>query len=185
MERLNDSMTERREGMMRRCQLGCKWDSISSMRKMICLVGGSPRNFAALLCSSHAQTRKYDNAMIAEKVSELIKQKREGAYWDFKQEWHSNKASLLHDILCMANNLVDEDAFIIANPQLFGLEPADHDLEEQAFVLAQKFEDKKLDFAIEYAINKTDWEIPLYIKEGLEWLCHNIGADGEGCGKNA
>ena len=46
-------------------------------------------------------------------VSKLIALKTEGDYWDFKEYWHNNKASLLHDIICMANNLVNRDAYII------------------------------------------------------------------------
>lgn len=38
---------------------------------------------------------------------------REGGYWDFKKEWHKNKAELLLDIICMANNMEDRDAYII------------------------------------------------------------------------
>lgn len=43
----------------------------------------------------------------------LIASKREGDYWDFKEKHHSNKADLLHDIICMANNRVDKDGYII------------------------------------------------------------------------
>lgn len=43
----------------------------------------------------------------------LISSKQEGDYWDFKQCHHSNKANLLHDIICMANNRVDRNAYII------------------------------------------------------------------------
>lgn len=43
----------------------------------------------------------------------LISSKREGEYWDFKEQFHKNNASLLHDIICMANNRVDRDAYII------------------------------------------------------------------------
>jgi len=46
-------------------------------------------------------------------IRSLINLKAEGAYWDFKQEWHSNNVDLLHDIICMANNLEDCDAYII------------------------------------------------------------------------
>lgn len=50
-------------------------------------------------------------------IEELISRKVEGPYWDFKVKWYSNddkgKGSLLHDILCMANNLEDRDAYII------------------------------------------------------------------------
>ena len=42
---------------------------------------------------------------------------REGGYWDFKKEYHKNKAELLMDIICMANNQEDRDAYII-----FGIE---------------------------------------------------------------
>jgi hypothetical protein len=48
-----------------------------------------------------------------DEVSNLIALKTEGDYWDFKEYWHGNKTSLLHDIICMANNLVNRDAYII------------------------------------------------------------------------
>lgn len=51
--------------------------------------------------------------MLNNKIRSLINLETEGAYWDFKQEWHLNKADLLHDIICMANNLEDCDAYII------------------------------------------------------------------------
>lgn len=44
---------------------------------------------------------------------DLISSKREGEYWDFKECHHKNKADLLHDIICMANNRTDQDGFII------------------------------------------------------------------------
>lgn len=43
----------------------------------------------------------------------LIASKREGDYWDFKEKYHSNKANLLHDVICMANNRVDRDSYIV------------------------------------------------------------------------
>lgn len=46
-------------------------------------------------------------------IINLIDLKREGDYWDFKEEWHENKADLLHDIICLANNRVNRDAYII------------------------------------------------------------------------
>ena len=48
-----------------------------------------------------------------EEISELIDLKTEGDYWDFKVQWHENKADLLHDIICMANNLANRDAYLI------------------------------------------------------------------------
>lgn len=48
-------------------------------------------------------------------IEKLIALKQEGEYWDFKREWYSinNTSDLLHDIICMANNMADRDAYII------------------------------------------------------------------------
>jgi len=46
-------------------------------------------------------------------IETLIYTRREDDYWDFKEKHHSNRANLLHDIICMANNRVDRDAYII------------------------------------------------------------------------
>lgn len=50
---------------------------------------------------------------LEDEIKALILSKREDDYWDFKEKHHSNKADLLHDIICMANNRVDRDAYII------------------------------------------------------------------------
>lgn len=46
-------------------------------------------------------------------IRQLIELRQEGEYWDFKKEWHQNKPDLLHDIICMANNLSNHDGLII------------------------------------------------------------------------
>ena len=46
-------------------------------------------------------------------INNLIGIGTEGEYWDFKKEWHTKKADLLHDIICMANNIANHDAYII------------------------------------------------------------------------
>ncbi|WP_127587745.1 RNA-binding domain-containing protein [Paenibacillus koleovorans] len=46
-------------------------------------------------------------------MKELILSQREDDYWFFKQQYHTNKADLLNDIICMENNRVDRDAYII------------------------------------------------------------------------
>ena len=48
-------------------------------------------------------------------IEKLISLKQEGSYWDFKREWYSQdkKADLLHDIICMSNNLSNRDSYII------------------------------------------------------------------------
>lgn len=53
------------------------------------------------------------NVDIKSEVLELINRQAEGEYWDFKQQWHSNNADLLHDIICMANSLANRDCYII------------------------------------------------------------------------
>jgi hypothetical protein len=45
-------------------------------------------------------------------VQNLLSLGREGGYWDFKEKWHENKAELLLDIICMANNMENRDAYI-------------------------------------------------------------------------
>lgn len=63
-----------------------------------------------------------------------------------------------------------EDAFIITNPSLFGLTEKKDALAKVAYKEAEKYSNKKTDFAIKYAFTETEWQIPHYIKEGLEWL---------------
>lgn len=46
-------------------------------------------------------------------IEQLVKQKREGLWWDFKREHHANKADLLHDVLCLANVVHSGDRYII------------------------------------------------------------------------
>lgn len=46
-------------------------------------------------------------------INRLIKSKREGQYWDFKEKYHDNKASLLHDILCLSNALHKGNKYLI------------------------------------------------------------------------
>jgi len=50
---------------------------------------------------------------LKEKIIDLIETKREDDYWDFKESWHHNKANLLHDIICLANNRTDKDGLLI------------------------------------------------------------------------
>lgn len=62
-----------------------------------------------------------------------------------------------------------EDAFMLANPAIFGIEGATP--EEQAQCAWNKLEKiKKSKFALEYAIDETGWSAPGYILDGLRWL---------------
>jgi predicted ATP-dependent endonuclease of OLD family len=65
-----------------------------------------------------------------------------------------------------------EDAFILANPKLFSLADDESESllerEKKARDLARGY--KKSDFALTFAIERQGWQIPRYIRRGLEWL---------------
>jgi hypothetical protein len=65
-----------------------------------------------------------------------------------------------------------EDAFILANPHLFDIEDDDAAslLEREKIVRQEAKRYKKSDFALTFAIDEANWEVPYYIKRGLEWL---------------
>ena len=50
---------------------------------------------------------------IIEEIGHLISLKQEGGFWDFKKQWYTNKTDMLHDIICMSNNLANRTAYII------------------------------------------------------------------------
>ena len=64
--------------------------------------------------------------MLKHKIINLIQEKREGSYWDFKAEYHKDKAELLHDIICLSNNLLNQEAYLILgvadNGHILGLQ---------------------------------------------------------------
>lgn len=51
--------------------------------------------------------------MLKSIIKKLIDSKREGEYWDFKAKYHKNDAELLHDILCLSNNISNVEAYLI------------------------------------------------------------------------
>lgn len=62
-----------------------------------------------------------------------------------------------------------EDAFILANQTLFGLNGSTRkELEEEAGGHASKI--KKSEFALKYAIEEKSWTSPRYILDGVRWL---------------
>lgn len=64
-------------------------------------------------CSKKYKEDIMEHIDLKNKILELIERHAEGEYWDFKQQWHSNNADLLHDIICMANSLANRDCYII------------------------------------------------------------------------
>lgn len=62
-----------------------------------------------------------------------------------------------------------EDAFMLANPAMFGIEGTTP--EEQAQCAWDKLDKiKKSQFALKHAIDETGWTAPGYILDGLRWL---------------
>lgn len=43
----------------------------------------------------------------------FLEQGKEGDFWDFKEEWHSDKNDLIKDIICFANTIHDETCYIV------------------------------------------------------------------------
>jgi predicted ATP-dependent endonuclease of OLD family len=63
-----------------------------------------------------------------------------------------------------------EDAFMLANQSLCELEGAsDTEKADNAWEKAIDL-DKKTDFALQYVVDKPNWNVPHYIKDGLLWL---------------
>jgi len=54
-----------------------------------------------------------DNSIFHKEIMDLINSCHEDEWWDFKQSHHQNVAALLHDVICMANNCANRDAYII------------------------------------------------------------------------
>ena len=71
-----------------------------------------------------------------------------------------------------------EDAFMLANSAMFGIEGATPD--EQAQCAWDKLDKiKKSKFALKYAIDETGWAAPGYILDGLRWLASGGIPDAE------
>jgi hypothetical protein len=69
-----------------------------------------------------------------------------------------------------------EDAFMLANRALFGLDDSDDasELEKNAYAKSLEVgKTSKANFALKYAIDEPNWNVPIYIREGLVWLNQN------------
>lgn len=62
-----------------------------------------------------------------------------------------------------------EDAFMLTNTSLFDI-TGNNDQEKVDTAWDKAGKVNKTDFALEYALDKTDWVVPRYIREGLIWL---------------
>ncbi|MCI0384152.1 ATP-dependent endonuclease [Streptomyces sp. CNQ085] len=70
-----------------------------------------------------------------------------------------------------------EDAFALANRSLFDISAGDvpaGELEKQARSSVESRR-SKVDFALDHVLGDHDWEVPKYIRRGLEWLMAQDG----------
>lgn len=63
--------------------------------------------------SDGLKSKEFKIDPLNEKIIKLIHEKREMDYYDFKLIPHKDKESLLHDILCLSNNVENKDAYLI------------------------------------------------------------------------
>ena len=71
-----------------------------------------------------------------------------------------------------------EDAFMLANPELFCIEGTTP--EEQAQCAWDKLDKiKKTEFALKFAIAETGWSAPGYVLDGLRWLAASCIPDAD------
>ncbi|MFB8110342.1 ATP-dependent nuclease [[Kitasatospora] papulosa] len=70
-----------------------------------------------------------------------------------------------------------EDAFALANRALFGLPMGDAPAEELEQQARSSVETRrsKVDFALDHVLGDHDWQVPKYIRRGLEWLMAQDG----------
>jgi hypothetical protein len=50
---------------------------------------------------------------LKEKVQHLLDKKKEGVYWDFKEEFTHNNIDLIHDVICLSNVEHEGDRYLI------------------------------------------------------------------------
>lgn len=55
--------------------------------------------------------------ILEDEIKKLIATRREDEWWDFKEYHHEDKGALLHDIICLANNRANRDAYLIFGVQ--------------------------------------------------------------------
>lgn len=63
-----------------------------------------------------------------------------------------------------------EDAFMLANPELFNLDKSASFEQKEDIVWNKAQKIKKSEFALKHAIRSTEWNVPKYIADGLNWL---------------
>lgn len=56
---------------------------------------------------------RYSYLPLTNIISFCLSQNKEGDFWDFQQEWHSNIEDLIKDIICFANTMNTAASFLV------------------------------------------------------------------------
>ena len=138
---------------------------------------------------------------LLQEVLSLIDSKREDEWWDFKVQHHKNKADLVHDIICMANNRAKRDSYIIFGVEdktfkVIGIENTPNRKNQQNIVdilrncsfaggVRPRIELRTLEIEhheIDVLIIKDSVEVPYYLeKDYKDWNIRN--SEGEKVGR--
>lgn len=111
------------------------------------------------------------------KILDLINQKREGSYWDFKEKYHNNKARLLHDIICLANNIDNREAYltlgITDNGSISGVEKDEQRKNQEeitSFLRGKKFSGGVFPYVILKTVTSSQHEVDVLIIKKSSWV---------------
>ena len=130
-------------------------DAIDSDRKA-CKVSKGERTSNSCITAWFSNPNVSPEALLAKSGADKIQQNRRIAYQ--VPEDHRNPCGRSF-----------EDAFILANGDMFGLGVASSvEAEDEAW--RQAHEKRKSAFALEMALSPSEWRVPRYIQEGLTWL---------------
>ena len=87
-----------------------------------------------------------------------------------KIQGYRRVAYQIHEVESVFCARTFEDAFILANPELFALKEGD-DWGDLSFCIAADM--GKVETALKYGVSEDAWKVPAYIKEGLLWLAES------------
>lgn len=104
---------------------------------------------------------------LQEIVEDLIYLHKEGDYWDFKERYDEDKAKLVHDILCLANQKENRDAYLI-----FGV--VDKTFEIVGVETSSPRFDQKQITDILYSCSFTGGVLPDVEFQTLQYINHEI-----------
>lgn len=125
---------------------------------------------------------------INETIVSLINTRKENCYYDFKEKWYDKKKNedLLHDILCLANNIDFVDAYLIIGVkddyEVVGVHDSRKSNDIIDFLKSKKFAGGHLPelefkqvyykhFKIDVLVIKSSTRVPFYLEEKYQ----NVG----------